>query len=366
MPIYMDVHIVPGVKARDVAEAHRKDLLIEREHDCKCITYWIDEERENIFCLIEAPNKDAVSEMHGRSHGLIPNKVIEVSSSLIGSFLGRIYDPLDAKVTEDGLKVFADPSFRVILMIKVPDAALLEFKHGADQTQESLQQFYDTTRNIIQRFRGREVEGSRGGFVTSFSSAADAVLSALEIQKQNSQAASPIGDLRMALHAGEPVEKSEELFGDTLQLAGYMCALNGKQRITISSAVNSLITKDIFKERKDKIRSIAPSDEDLLKNLFETLENHWRNPDFNVSEFCDAMAMSKSQLYRKTISLCGASPVILLKNFRLEKAKELMNKKRYNISEITFDTGFTSPSYFTKCFRKCYGLPPMTYVDLLH
>jgi AraC-like DNA-binding protein len=78
------------------------------------------------------------------------------------------------------------------------------------------------------------------------------------------------------------------------------------------------------------------------------------------------MAMSKSQLYRKTISLTGLSPNLFVKEFRLEKAKELMKKQRYTISQITFDSGFTSPSYFTKCFKKKYGLLPMAYLDLLH
>src|SRR6185503_5503058 len=125
MPIYMDVHIVPGVKAKDVAEAHRKDLLHQEEHACKCMTYWIDEERENIFCLIEAPNKEAVAEMHNKAHGLVPNKIIEVSSNLVESFLGRIYDPEQAEITEDGLKVFADPSFRILLVTKIADPVLL-------------------------------------------------------------------------------------------------------------------------------------------------------------------------------------------------------------------------------------------------
>ena len=122
MAIYMDVHIVPGVKAKDVAEAHRKDLLHQEEFECKCMTYWIDEERENIFCLIEAPSKEAVEEMHSRAHGLVPNKVIEVSSSLVDSFLGRIYDPEDATVV-DGMKVFKDSGFRTLLVTKINDPA---------------------------------------------------------------------------------------------------------------------------------------------------------------------------------------------------------------------------------------------------
>jgi len=49
MPLYMDVHIVPGVKANDVAAAHYKDLVHAPAFSCKCMTYWIDEDRESIF-----------------------------------------------------------------------------------------------------------------------------------------------------------------------------------------------------------------------------------------------------------------------------------------------------------------------------
>jgi AraC-like DNA-binding protein len=78
------------------------------------------------------------------------------------------------------------------------------------------------------------------------------------------------------------------------------------------------------------------------------------------------MAMSKSQLYRKTIQLSGMSPNEFLQVYRLEQAKQRMRERRYSIAQITFDCGFTSPSYFTKCFKKKYGLLPMHYIDLLN
>src|SRR5438128_2229716 len=121
MPIYMDVHIVPGVKAKEVATAHHMDLLNQEEYECKCMTYWIDEQRENVFCLIEAPDKDAVKELHRKSHGLVPNKIIEVSSKVVQSFLGRIFDPEEAEITDDGLKVFTDSSFRILVVTKIVD-----------------------------------------------------------------------------------------------------------------------------------------------------------------------------------------------------------------------------------------------------
>jgi AraC-like DNA-binding protein len=364
MPIFMDVHIVPGVKAKDVAEAHRKDLLHQAGHECKCMTYWIDEERENIFCLIEAPHKQAVEDMHNKAHGLIPNKIIEVSSDLVESFLGRIYDPSEAVTTDNGLKIFSDPSFRILLVTKITDPVLLQYKLGAEKASELLQQHNTVIRKNLLQYGGGEAEHEGAGFIVSFSSAAKAVSCALAIQK-DLQDAGVIG-FRIGINAGEPVEKSNKLFGDTVQLARCMCAIGKDLQIAITSPVKDLISKDHFDHKGKNFLTLSPQDEALLGLLFNKLEENWQDPDFDITDYCQAMAMSKSQLYRKTISLTGLSPNILLKEFRLEKAKELMKKQRYSISQITFDSGFTSPSYFTKCFKKKYGLLPMAYLDLLH
>ena len=93
MPIYMDRHDLPGVTLADAADAHKKDLVHQEEYSCKAMTYWVDEARENAFCLIEAPNKQAVIDLHNRAHGLIPHQIIEVDDKLVHAFLGRIHDP---------------------------------------------------------------------------------------------------------------------------------------------------------------------------------------------------------------------------------------------------------------------------------
>lgn len=366
MPIYMDVHIVPGVKARDVAEAHRKDILVQEEHECKCMTYWIDEERESIFCLIEAPCKDAVEEMHKRAHGLIPNKIIEVNSALVESFLGRIYDPAETEISDDGLKIFSDPSFRVLLVTRIADPILLQYKFGIEKANELLNLHNTIVRKNLVLYGGREVEHLGAGFITSFAAAAKAVSCALAIQKELSGTDAGVTGFRIGISAGELVTKSKKLFGDTIQLAVHICTIAKNFQIAVSSTVKELVSKDYFQNGGNHFLTLAPHDEALLELLFNKLEENWQNPDFNVTEYCHAMIMSKSYLYRKSIELFGLSPNLLLKDFRLEKAKELMKKQRYNISQITFDSGFTSPSYFTKCFKKKYGLLPMTYIDLLH
>ena len=158
MPIYMDVHIVPGVKAKDVAAAHNKDLLHQSEYGCTAMTYWIDEERETIFCLIDAPDKDAVKEMHRKAHGLIPNKIIEVSKNVVSSFLGRIYDPESVEISDEGLRVFSDPSFRVLLFTKITDPNLLRFKFGHEKANQLLDSHNKIIRKHLRQHGGREVE----------------------------------------------------------------------------------------------------------------------------------------------------------------------------------------------------------------
>ena len=363
MPIYMDVHNVPGVKAGDVAGAHAKDLLHQDDYGCKCMTYWVDERRETIFCLIEAPDKDAVKEMHRKAHGLVPNKIIEVSSSVVQSFLGRIYDPEEAEVNNEGLKVFSDPSFRVLLLTNTTDPVLLRHQLGTDVAKEMLARHNQIIRKLMGDYGGSEVEHGGNGFIISFTSAAKAVACALALQHELHGLES-LG-IKMSISAGEPIEKSNKLFGDAIQKAQCMCAVGKYLQVALASSVKEMVAKDYNTNGGNGFFSLAPQDEQLLEQIFDRLEAHWQDPDFDMEDYCHEMAMSKSQLYRKTVALTGLSPNLLLKEFRLEKAKQLMKKQHYNVSQITFDSGFSSPSYFTKCFKKKYGLLPMSYMGML-
>jgi AraC-like DNA-binding protein len=327
------------------------------------MTYWIDEKRESIFCLIEAPEKDAVKEMHSKAHGLVPNKIIEVSSSVVESFLGRIYDPETVKATADGLKIFSDPSFRILLVTKTADPVLLQHQLGAEKANELISRNNVIIKKCISQHEGSEVEHGGPGFIVSFTSAAGAIACACAIQKEMKDAEA-LG-FKMAINGGEPIEKSNKLFGDTIQFANYLCSLPGHSKIAVASVINEMVAKDNI-HKGDHFLTLSPQDEELFRLLFTKLEENWQHAEFSMEDYGKEMAMSNSQLYRKTISLTGVSPNALLKEFRLDKAKDLMKKQRYSIAQITFESGYTSPSYFTKCFKKKYGLLPMSYIDMLH
>jgi Protein of unknown function (DUF4242) len=79
MPLFMDVHnYVEGATAEAVAAAHKKDLEIQDRYGVKYLKYWLDEGTGRIFCLAEAPNKEAAIRVHREAHGLVPDEIFEV------------------------------------------------------------------------------------------------------------------------------------------------------------------------------------------------------------------------------------------------------------------------------------------------
>lgn len=363
MPIFMDLHIVPGVNAKEVAEAHSRDVYLEKDHHCKCITYWIDELRGHVFCLIDAPDKESVNELHSRSHGLVPHKIIEVESGFVESFLGRITDPDSGQFTDTGLLLLDDTSYRIILRVNTPDPVLLQHQMGLNAAAKKVEIQNSIIRKEISNSGGREVINEGSGIIGSFVAAEKAVSCALAIQQKMTE--SSLEGCSIRIHAGEPVSQNDDLFGETLQLLRTMGFINHIQSIVITDSVKELIAKDLLHKSAAQLQALSLPDQQFLTALFDVLENNYSDTDFNADKYAQILATSKSQLYRKVTALTGYSPNDLLKEYRLDKASALLRKKKFNISEVTFTTGFSSPSYFTKCFKTKFGLLPLAYQELV-
>jgi hypothetical protein len=79
MPLYMDVHNVEGgVSAKDVADAHMKDLETQDQYGVNYKSYWVDQKAGKIFCLVEAPDADTAHTVHREAHGLVADEIYEV------------------------------------------------------------------------------------------------------------------------------------------------------------------------------------------------------------------------------------------------------------------------------------------------
>lgn len=79
MPTYIDVHDLPGVKAADVAGAHAADLAVQGRYGVDYRQYWVAEADGKVFCLVDAPDRDAAIRVHREAHGLEARILHEVS-----------------------------------------------------------------------------------------------------------------------------------------------------------------------------------------------------------------------------------------------------------------------------------------------
>jgi len=106
--------------------------------------------------------------------------------------------------------------------------------------------------------------------------------------------------------------------------------------------------------------------DDLFRNkLLDIIENSYNDSSFGIEDLSEHIGLSRVHLYRKTKSLFGMSPTDLLRNYRFNKALILLKDQQLNISEICYMTGFTSPAYFTKCFKELYKVTPSEYINSL-
>lgn len=103
-------------------------------------------------------------------------------------------------------------------------------------------------------------------------------------------------------------------------------------------------------------------DKKFINQVMEVVKEHYKNPYFEVSDFSDAVGVSKSLLNKKLQSLIGQSAGQFIRNYRLNTARELILKnretKQMNIAEIAYEVGFNDPKYFARCFSKQFNMKP--------
>jgi transcriptional regulator GlxA family with amidase domain len=101
-----------------------------------------------------------------------------------------------------------------------------------------------------------------------------------------------------------------------------------------------------------------PHNDSFLENILQCIDNHLDNEFFGVEMLCKEIGISERQLQRKLKATTNKSPIQLISSVRLHRAKELLLVNKENIADIAFKTGFSNPSYFSKCFKKEFGLSP--------
>jgi class 3 adenylate cyclase len=235
MPLFMDRHDLPGVTPEQVAQAHLIDLSIAPKHGVQFLTYWFDAEAGAAFCLARAESPRDMAAVHAEGHGLVPNVIIPVVEDNVLKFLGRIEDPGGAP---------ASSGFRTILFTDLEGSTAILNEVGQSAFMLLLTEHDLIIRRALVGSRGREVKHTGDGFMGSFDDVGRALACAIAIQdgfdERNGRDEGRALRVRIGLAAGEPVDRGDDLFGATVNLASRICAAADAGQILVSEEVAGL------------------------------------------------------------------------------------------------------------------------------
>jgi class 3 adenylate cyclase len=242
----MDIHEIPGgVSAEDVAKAHAQDVAVQDKYGVSYHKYWVNEKEGKIFCLCHAPNAEAAKQVHREAHGLVAEKVIQVEPEVADLFMGGSeVNPAGAAILPGGSSDDRDPGIRTILFTDIVGSTSMTHQLGDEIAMQLIDLHDSIVRSALKDLGGREIKHLGDGIMASFVSAASAVKCAARVQNEIAKHVKANADrpirVRVGIAAGEPVERHNDLFGVTVQLASRLCGHAQGEQILVSNVVAEL------------------------------------------------------------------------------------------------------------------------------
>ncbi len=233
----------------------------------------------------------------------------------------------------------------------------------ANQFNLFTQKLHNSLLKSFNHFKGKILVNNDNMYIVMFKSVTNTILCALKIH-DNFKYITPkfdtsIRQLKIGIATG-----SKNNVDSIKKVATRICEVV-KDQIVVTTDVRKLyeeVNKNSF-INKEHIKTLKPENEVFINEIMDFSETIWTNSDFNVNDFSKNLGYSKAQVYRKLKLLTGKSPSRFLREFRLNKALNMLHEKHANITEIASRSGFNSLTYFTKCFKNKFGILPSKYLQ---
>jgi len=298
-----------------------------------------DVEKQNYFCV------------------LLP---VSVKEEVSEPFLS-IFDSLDTV-----LPVAAEPEIKKKFFTAIKKASILLVETDeafSFYLKENLKVFFD----VIEAKNGKEawqkVLAMHPGLVVSIIDIPEINgINLLEKIKNDVRTShTPV----ILLSSGE--QEEEQLKALTIGASDYLIK-PFKFEILLSKIRNFMELQNILKKTYQKQLILTPAepvtatqDEVFMQYLLRLIEQKMADPNLSIEELSSNLAMSRVTLYRKVLLLTGKTPVEFLKQIRLQRSAQLLQKKQINIAEVAYQVGFNNPKYFSKLFKIAYNVLPTEY-----
>lgn len=362
MPLYMDFHQIENVTVEDVKRAHIADTAIQDKYGVRYLQFWVNQEAGTVFCLIEGPDPETCEKVHQMAHGNIACALTEVETGFYEMMMGtgHIINDYGLVQKKNG---YLDTGYRTILVV-----SLYGITGAAASSDLSMLLTPNWARKIVreqmERFWGRHLSwDADDSLIAVFDDAADGVCCALRIKKMLEQfePKQPEIIFKMGMSTSQPVTKEGDFFKNAIKLAHRLSLTVQDNQILTCALVREICkSEDIFSD--DAIRSLSSKEQEFISNFIDVVELKIADQQFDLNKLSADICVSRPQLYRKIISLTGLSPHDFVRDMRMNKAKSMLKQQKLNIAEVAYETGFSSPAYFSRCFAEKFGVTPSVFL----
>lgn len=243
MPTFLDIHNVEGATAEDLRKAHQADLDVQGKYGVNYRRYWHNEQCGKVFCLVDAPNAEAAMKVHAEAHGLLAEKIIEVDPDMIDGFLGGV------EVNDAGAAILPDThqrdtAVRSVMFTDIVGSTEMAQRLGDDIAFELVETHDAIVRAAVAENRGRVIKHTGDGIMAVFVSPVAAVKAACRIQNAvealKPEPGRPDFKVRIGAAAGEPIERGDDFFGTTVNLAARLCAHAEPGKVLVTNGIAEL------------------------------------------------------------------------------------------------------------------------------
>lgn len=359
MPLFMDFHHIPGITVEMVKQAHMADLQVQDQLGVRYLQFWVNEEMGHVFCLIDGPDALSCEKVHQMAHGGIACNLQRVEQGMFNLFMGK------GSINENHLTLTntgsIDIAKRTIMVVDIKGR-----NHQAPGLATALQDYKKDCLGLLNEWNGRHFEQHLDGIhIGIFNASGDALNCALQMRENFSRSKKlsrgPMPDLefRMALNHDQPLKEVGGFFEDALKTIKHYLFLVRPGEILLSSNLERVHGELVQKGRKIQgVHILSSNDEVFVDKLFAAIDSNIDKENFGIEQLAKEVAMSRAQLFRRIKSLSGRSPNKFVNRYRMHLALELLKMKKYNVCQVAQDLGYSNPSYFSKMFKKEFGILP--------
>ena len=142
-------------------------------------------------------------------------------------------------------------------------------------------------------------------------------------------------------------------------LAMIRSQLSNRERIR--GIISNATSTEEIEQAEENI--LTPQDKVFMNELYALMEKNLNDSDLNINRMTEVLHISRSKFYYKIKGLTGEKPNVFFRKYKLNRAAELLKKGEYNISEVAYMTGFSSPTIFSRNFKAEFGITPTEFIN---